>query len=305
METNETIATNVGPAKIDIAYERFGDSEAPPVLLIMGVGAQMISWPDGFCTALVERGLHVIRFDNRDVGRSSHMSNAPTPDLPAALRGDLSSVSYTLSDMAADAIGLLDFLNIKSAHLVGASMGGAIAQTAAIEHPRRVGSLTSIMSTTGNMKVGQANPETLKKIFGGASAVTRQEVIDRQVKAFRVIGSPGFPTAPELIAASAGHAFDRGYDPAGVARQAIASVASGDRTELLRKLDVPTLVIHGLDDVMCDVSGGRATAAAIPQSKLVLIKGMGHNLPKQLWTNIAKHIAGIVRIGEDRIHRAP
>jgi pimeloyl-ACP methyl ester carboxylesterase len=230
------------------------------------------------------------------------MSNAPAPDLPAALRGDLSSASYTLSDMAADAIGLLDFLDIRSAHLVGASMGGAIAQTAAIEHPRRVGSLTSIMSTTGNMKVGQANPDAMKEIFGGAPVVTRQDVIDRQVKAFRVIGSPGFPTAPELIAASAGRAYDRGYDPAGVARQAIASVASGDRTELLRKLDVPTLVIHGLDDVMCDVSGGRATAAAIPQSKLVIIKGMGHNLPKELWTIIAKHIADIVWIGEDRIH---
>jgi pimeloyl-ACP methyl ester carboxylesterase len=303
MELNEKIASNVGPAKIDIAYERFGDLDVPPVLLIMGVGAQMISWPDGFCMTLAERGLQVIRFDNRDVGQSSHMSNAPVPDLPAALRGDLSSVSYNLSDMAADAIGLLDVLNIKSVHIVGASMGGAIGQTIAIEHPTRVRSLTSMMSTTGDIKVGQPNPEAMKKVFSNAPAVTRQDVIDRQVKVFSVVGSPGFPTNPELIAASAARAYDRGYDPNGVARQAIASIASGDRTKLLRNLDLPTLVIHGLDDVMCDVSGGRATAAAIPQSKLVLIKGMGHNLPKELWSEIAQHITDIVRVAEDRIHR--
>jgi pimeloyl-ACP methyl ester carboxylesterase len=300
---NENIAANVGPANIDIAYERLGDSDAPPVLLIQGLAAQLLGWPDGFCKALVERGLHVIRFDNRDVGRSSHLSDALAPDLPAVLRGDLASVSYTLSDMAADTIGLLDVLGIDSAHLVGASMGGAIAQTVAIEHPDRIRSLTSMMSTTGDMKVGQATPETLKALFGGAPAVTRQDVVDRQVRAVSVVGSPGFPTDLDQVAASAARAYDRGYDPIGVARQAIASVASGDRTELLRHLDLPTLVIHGLDDVMCDVSGGRATAAAIPQSKLVLIKGLGHNLPPGLWSEIAEHIADIVRIGETRIRR--
>jgi pimeloyl-ACP methyl ester carboxylesterase len=301
---NEQIATNVGPAKIDIAYERIGDPEMPPVLLIQGLGAQLVGWPDGFCAALVERGLHVIRFDNRDVGRSSHLSNTPTPDLPAVLRGDLSSVSYTLSDMAADALGLLDVLGIDSAHLVGASMGGAIAQTVAIEHPDRIRSLTSMMSTTGDMKVGQPTPETMKAVFSGGPPVTRQDVIDRQVKAFLVVGSPGFPTVLDEVAASAARAYDRGgYDSIGLARQAIASVASGDRTERLRHLDLPTLIIHGLDDAMCDVSGGRATAAAIPQSKLVLIKGMGHSLPRGLWPEFSEHIADIVRIGETRIHR--
>lgn len=303
MGTNEHIAANVDPANIDIAYERIGDPDAPPVLLIQGLAAQLLGWPDGFCTALVERGLQVIRFDNRDVGRSSHLSDAPAPDLPAVLGGDLASVSYTLSDMAADTIGLLDVLGIESAHLVGASMGGAIAQTVAIEHPDRIRSLTSMMSTTGDMKVGQATPETLKALFGGAPAVTRQEVIDRQVRAVSVVGSPGFPTDLDQVAANAARAYDRGYDPIGIARQAIASVASGDRTELLRHLDVPTLVIHGLDDVMCDVSGGRATAAAIPQSKLVLIQGLGHNLPAGLWSEIAEHIADIVRIGETRMGR--
>ena len=303
MSINEKIAVNVGPANIDIAYEQSGDPTAPPVILIMGVGAQLVGWPDGFCVTLVERGLQVIRFDNRDVGRSSHLSNAPAPDLPAVLRGDLSSVSYTLSDMAADTVGLLDVLGFDSAHFVGASMGGAIAQTVAIEHPNRIRSLTSMMSTTGDMKVGQATPETLKAIFGGVPAVTRQDVIDRQVNAFSVVGSPGFPTEPDVVVASAALAYDRGYDPIGVARQAIASVASGDRTELLRHLDLPTLVIHGLDDVMCDVSGGRATAAAIPQSKLVLLKGLGHSLPSGLWLEFAEHITDFVRIGEARIRR--
>jgi pimeloyl-ACP methyl ester carboxylesterase len=297
----EIIASNVGPSHLNIAYERMGEIDAPPVLLIMGVGAQMISWPDGFCTALVQHGLHIIRFDNRDAGHSSHLSNALVPNLPAVLRGDLSSVSYTLSDMAADAIGLLDVLEINNAHLVGASMGGAIAQTVAIEYPHRVRSLTSIMSTTGDIKVGQASPETMKMIFSGATPVTRQEVIDRQVNAFRVVGSPGFPLNPELVAENAARAYDRGYDPVGVARQAIASVASGDRTELLHHLNKPTLVIHGLDDTMCDVSGGRATAAAIPKSKLVLIKGMGHSLPDALWQELADHIAGIVMMGETQM----
>jgi pimeloyl-ACP methyl ester carboxylesterase len=300
LSTDEYIAANVGPAHLDIAYERLGNPGAPPVLLIQGLGAQLVGWPDGFCAALVGRGLHLIRFDNRDVGRSSHLSHAPAPDLPAVLRGDLSSVSYTLSDMAADAIGLMDALGIDRAHLVGASMGGAIAQTMAIEHPHRVRSLTSMMSTIGDMKVGQATPETLKALFSGAPPVTRQEVIDRQVKAVSIVGSPGFPAASDEVAARAARAYDRGYDPTGIARQAIASVASGDRSELLRRLELPTLIIHGLDDVMCDVSGGRATAAAIPRSRLVLIKGLGHNLPPALWPEFADLIADNIRIADTR-----
>src|SRR5580700_7896604 len=290
----EEKATKVGPAAIDIAYQRLGNPDVPVVLLIMGVAAQSIHWPDAFCHALVDRGLQIIRFDNRDIGLSTHLTDAPPPNLPAALAGDLSSVSYTLSDMAADAVGLLDALGFKKAHVVGASMGGAIAQTMAIEHPDRVRSLTSMMSTTGNMRVGQPSPEALRTVFSGAPPTTRDQVIQQMVRAFRAVGSPGYPADEKEVAARAGRAYDRSYDPVGVARQAIASVASGDRTELLRHLEVPTLVIHGLADRMCDVSGGRATAEAIPGAELVLIEGMGHNLPSSLRPQLAAGIAEFV-----------
>jgi pimeloyl-ACP methyl ester carboxylesterase len=244
--------------------------------------------------------LQVIRFDNRDAGRSTHFHDAPRPDLPAVLAGDLSSAAYTLSDMAADAVGLLDALELNAAHVVGASLGGAIAQTIAIEHPARILSLTSMMSTTGDTTVGQAHPETLKGLFGGPPATTRQAVIDRAVRAFSIIGSPAYPTDPAAIAERAGLAWDRGHDEIGMARQVVAFVASGDRTARLQTLDMPALVIHGLSDTLVDASGGRATAAAIPGAELVLIDGMGHNLPPGLWERFADHIAEVVRRGEAR-----
>jgi len=293
-------ASKVGPARIDIAYQRLGNSDAPVVLLVMGIAAQSIAWPDAFCHALVDRGLQVIRFDNRDVGLSTHLTDAPLPDLPAALAGELSSVSYTLSDMAADAVGLLDVLGFEKAHVVGASMGGAIAQTMAIEHPDRPCSLTSMMSTTGNMTVGQPSPDVLREVFAGPRAVTRDEVIQQTLRIFRAVGSPGYPNDENEIASRAGRAYDRSYDPIGVARQAIASVASGDRTERLRHLEIPTLVIHGHADRMCDVSGGRATAEAIPGTELVLIEGMGHDLPPGLRYQLAARIAEFVWRAEGR-----
>jgi pimeloyl-ACP methyl ester carboxylesterase len=290
----EQIARKVGPAGIDIAYERLGSCDAPAVLLIMDGGAQMISWPDAFCEALVSHGLHVIRFDNRDVGRSTHMTDAPPPNLQAVLAGELSSASYTLSDMAADAVGLLDVLGVEQAHLVGASLRGSIAQTIAIRHPARVRSLTSMMASTGNMAVGQPSPDAMRELAGRPPAVTRDEVIQQMLQAFRVIGSPGYPMDEDEVAARVGLAYDRSYDPLGHARQAVAFVASGDRTELLRRLEVPTLVIHGLVDRMCDVSGGRAVAEAIPGAELVLIEGMGHNLPPGLRDELAERIAAFV-----------
>jgi pimeloyl-ACP methyl ester carboxylesterase len=293
-------ASNIGPDGIDIAYQRLGDRAAPPVLLIMGIAGQSISWPDSFCHDLVDRGLQVIRFDNRDSGLSTHLTDAPPPDLPAALTGDLSSASYTLSDMAADAVGLLDALGFEKAHVVGASMGGAIAQTMAIEHPGRVRSLTSMMSTTGSMSVGQPSPDALREVFGGPRPVTCDEVIEQALRASRAVGSPGYPRDENETAARAGRAYDRAYDPIGIARQAVATVASGDRTERLRNVNIPTLVIHGLADRMCDVSGGRATAEAIPGAELVLIEGLGHDLPLGLRPQLAAHIAEFVWRVEDR-----
>jgi pimeloyl-ACP methyl ester carboxylesterase len=295
---NEQTVTNVGPSRITIAYERRGNPTDPVVLLIMGGGAQLVHWPEGFLAALLSRGLQVIRFDNRDAGRSTHFDEAPKPDVPAALAGDFSSAAYTLSDMAADTIGLLDALDVDAAHIVGLSLGGAIAQTIAIEHPSRMISLTSMMSTTGAMTVGQPNMETLKKVFGGPPATTRQAVIDRAVRVFSVIGSPAYPADLAAIAERAGVAFDRGHDEIAIGRQGVASVASGDRTSRLQELNVPTLVIHGLADLLCDASGGRATAAAIPGAELVLIEGLGHNLPSGLWERFADHIAQIVKRGE-------
>jgi pimeloyl-ACP methyl ester carboxylesterase len=290
----DATAFGVGPAGIDIAYQRMGKSDAPPVLLIMGLAGQLIAWPDRFCEGLAVRGLQVIRFDNRDVGLSTHFSDAPPANLAAALGGDLSSASYTLSDMAGDAAGLLDALGLETAHVVGASMGAAIAQTMAIEHPSRVRSLTSMMFTTGNPAVGQPSPDALREMFGVPRAVTREEVIQQMIRAARVVGSPGYAADEDEVAARAGRSYDRAYDPAGVARLAVATVASGDRTERLRRLTVRTLVIHGLADRMCDPSGGRATAEAIPGAELVLIEGMGHDLPPGLRPRLVEHIAEFV-----------
>lgn len=290
----DQIARHIGPAHIDIAYQRLGNPEAPALLLIMGLAGQSIHWPESFCHAFVDRGLQIIRFDNRDAGLSTHMTGAPNPNLPAALAGDFSSVSYTLSDMAADSVGLLDAIGIGQAHIIGASMGGQIAQTIAIEYPERVRSLVSMFSTTGSPSVGQPEPEALRQVFTGQPAVTRDDVIQQALRASRIVGSAGYEKDENEIADRAGRAYDRGHDPQGIARQAVATVASGDRTERLRQLRVPTLVIHGLADRMVDASGGRATAAAIPGAELVLIEGMGHDIPPALRPELAKRIADFV-----------
>ncbi|MBV8219655.1 MAG: alpha/beta hydrolase [Solirubrobacterales bacterium] len=291
------IAHGVGPARLDIAYERFGDDRLPPVLLIMGLGTQMLGWPDGFCSTLVARGVHVIRFDNRDIGLSSHVTDAPAPDLRAVMTGDTSSASYRLSDMAGDVIGLLDALELDSTHLVGASMGGMIAQTLAIEHPGRVRSLTSIMSSTGERSVGQPTQRALAALLSPPAA-TREEAIERTVSILRVTGSPGFDLDEADLRLRTGLAFDRSHDPVGVARQLAAIGASGDRTEALRSVSVPTLVMHGADDPLVNVSGARATAQAIAGAELVVYDGMGHHLPRELWDEIARRIGELVARAE-------
>jgi pimeloyl-ACP methyl ester carboxylesterase len=267
---------------IELVYETFGDPADDTILLIMGLGVQMLWWDERFCQMLAGRGYRVVRFDNRDVGRSTKLEGGPRPDVMAALAGDVSSASYVLADMADDCVGLLDELGVEAAHLVGASQGGMIAQTVAIRHPERVLSLTSIMSTTGDRAVGQPHPEAIPALLTRPPA-GRDGFIDFVVGAWKVIGSPGFEVDEEALRARAGASYDRGIFPEGTARQLVAILASGDRTEDLRRLDVPTTVIHGTNDILIDVSGGKATAAAIPGARLELIEGMGHDLPRQLW----------------------
>jgi pimeloyl-ACP methyl ester carboxylesterase len=287
------IARGVGSAGVDIAFERFGDQQGSPVLLIMGLGTQMLGWPDGFCAALADRGMQVIRFDNRDIGLSTHMTDAPAPDVGAALTGDPSSASYKLSDMARDTAGLLDSLELPSAHVVGASMGGMIAQTLVIEHPDRVRSLTSIMSTTGDPSVGRPTESAMAALLSPPAA-SREEAIERTLAIVRVIGSPGFALDETEIRRRTGLAYDRSNDPVGVARQLVAIAASGDRTAALSRVSIPTLVVHGADDPLVDVSGGRATARAIAGAELAVFDGMGHDLPRGLWAEIARRIGELV-----------
>ena len=279
---------------IRIAYETFGDPADPPVLLVMGLGGQLLAWREGFCEALVGRGLFVVRYDNRDIGLSTHLDGAPRPDVAALLAGDPSSASYTLSDMADDAVRLLDHLGLRAVHVVGTSLGGMIAQTLTLDHPERVLSLTSIMSTTGDRTVGQAS-EAAMAILLSPPAADRAEAVERSVVSSRVLGSPGYPADPDEVRRRAGEGWDRDHDPAGVGRQLAAVYASGDRTARLASVAVPTLVLHGAADPLIDVSGGRATAAAVPGAELVVLDGMGHDLPEALWPQVVDAIAALVR----------
>jgi pimeloyl-ACP methyl ester carboxylesterase len=270
---------------IEIVYQSFGDPADPTMLLIMGLATQMLGWDEGLCELLAARGFRVVRFDNRDVGRSTKIEGGPRANVLAAAAGDVSSASYTLSDMAADSAGLLDHLGVEAAHVVGASQGGMIGQTLAIERPERVLSLASIMSTTGDPTVGQPHPEALPALLTPAPA-DREGFIEFVVRTWAVIGSPGFDREDDALRKLAGASYDRGIHSAGTARQLLAILASGDRTAALRTLSLPTVVIHGTDDPLIDVSGGKATAAAIPGAELVLIEGMGHDLPVELWPRL-------------------
>ena len=274
---------------LELEYDTFGDPTDPPLLLIMGLSAQMTNWPEGFCNLLAEQGYHVIRFDNRDIGLSSYLDDLPRTDLAAVLGGDFSTAPYRMSDFANDTAGLLDALGIRTAHIVGASMGGMIAQQFVIDHPERVRSLCSIMSTTGDRTVGQGSEAALGVLMRPA-AQDREAAIAGSISASRIIGSPGYPASEEELTVKAIAAYDRAFHPAGVARQMAAVVASPDRTEGLHKVNVPTVVIHGADDPLVNVSGGEATATAIPGASLLIIPGMGHDLPTPLWTKIADAI---------------
>jgi len=274
---------------IELAYETCGDPTDPTILLVMGLGMQMLAWDEDFCEQLVGRGYHVVRFDNRDIGLSTKVGGGP-PNVIAGALGLTGSARYTLTEMAADAAGLLDRLGVDRAHLVGASMGGMIAQTAAINHPDRVLSLTSIMSTTGSRRVGHPSYKTFGLLLAKPPR-EREAAIERVIKTFKVIGSPGFPFDEKRVREIAGRSFDRGHSQAGIARQLHAITASGDRTPGLRQLDLPALVIHGANDVLVNPSGGRATAKAIPGARLKMVDGMGHDLPRALWPEFAEDIA--------------
>jgi len=264
----------------------------------MGLGAQLTMWPDRFCELLAGKGFYVVRHDNRDVGLSTKMDGAATPDVIAALSGDVSSAAYTLYDMADDAAALLEDLGIPAAHIVGASMGGMIAQALAIRHPDRVLSLCSIMSTTGDRAVGQPAPEAMSVLLQPPPA-SRDEAAERRVEAHRAWGARGFPVEEDELRRDATAAYDRCFSPMGTARQLVAIMASGDRTEALGAVGAPTLVIHGTDDRLVGPDGGEATAKAVAGAELLLVEGMGHDLPEGAWPQIVDAItANAARAGE-------
>ena len=275
---------------VTLCYETFGDAGDPAVLLIMGLGTQMVAWQEEFCEELAGRGFHVIRFDNRDVGRSTWLDHVRPPTRGEILRRRPRLPAYTLSEMAGDAVGLLDCLEIEAAHVVGASMGGMIAQMAAAEHPDRVLSLVSIMSTTGRVWVGQPALRLYPYLLRQPPR-DRDAYLDAMVLLFGAIGGGGFPRDEGELRELAALSFERGVNHHGTERQLAAILASGDRTLALGRITAPTLVIHGKSDRLVRPSGGRATARAIPGARLELIEGMGHDLPRGVWPRIIDGIA--------------
>jgi pimeloyl-ACP methyl ester carboxylesterase len=274
---------------VTLCYETFGDPSDPTALLIMGLGTQMLAWQEDFCTQLAGRGLYVVRFDNRDIGRSTHVPGAP-PSTRQLLLRSRHAAHYTLADMADDAAGLLTELGLAPAHVIGASMGGMIAQTLAFDHPRLVRSLVSIMSNTGSKRSGQPSLR-LWSMFLGRPPRGRDAFIAHMEGVFARIGSTGVPQDVDDTRAVAAASYDRDHDPAGPGRQLAAIIASGDRTAQLRRISAPTLVIHGTADPLVAPSGGRATARAISGAKLISVPGMGHDLPRAVWPQLLDAIA--------------
>ena len=275
---------------VRLCYQTFGSPEGEPLVLVMGLGGPMTWWDADFCTMLAEAGFHVVRFDNRDVGRSSRMRGRVTRrQLVQAFLGRGGRAPYTLNDMAADAFGLMDHLGWESAHVVGVSMGGMIVQTMAIEQPGRVRSLTSIMSTLGKRSVGWQHPSLLPVLIAKRGA-GREAYVESSAKTWKLIGSPAYPVDEDEARARAEETFDRGVSASGVMRQMVAILTQPDRSRDLTSVRVPTAVVHGAADKMVHVSGGRATARAIRGAELLVIDGMGHDMPAELYETFTEVI---------------
>lgn len=279
--------------QIEIAFDTFGDRSNPALLLVMGLGVQMIAWPAEICMELADAGFFVIRFDNRDCGLSTKFNDCGLPNLLAGFAGDDSSAPYRLSEMAQDCVAILDHLGLTQAHVVGVSMGGMIAQQAVIDYPDRFLTLCSIMSTTGAKEVGQPSPAAVNVLLQPVAS-DRESAIVRSVEISRVLASPRYFN-PDRARDLAERSYDRSFNPDGVARQLMAILVSPDRTADLQKIEVPTLVIHGLADPLVDSSGGFATAEAIPNAKLMTIEDMGHDIPVELWPQVRDAIIGHVK----------
>jgi pimeloyl-ACP methyl ester carboxylesterase len=288
--------TSTDNRQIELEYDHFGNPTDPALLLIMGFTAQMVAWEEEFCQQLADRGHFVVRFDNRDCGLSTKLHGVPSNSdaviMAAMMETEMPPVPYTLSDMAADAMKVLDHLNIERAHIMGASMGGMIAQTVAIEHPHRVKTLISVMSQPGELTVGQPTQEAMELIVTPAPS-DRDEYIAFAPK-WQLWQSKKY-RSDEVSRRNAIRDFDRSNYPEGGPRQMAAIYASGSRAEGLQKLQVPTLVIHGTDDQLITPSGGERTAELIPNSTLLMVEDMGHDMPQPLWPfyldAISKHTA--------------
>ncbi|THI99571.1 alpha/beta fold hydrolase [Nocardioides sp.] len=289
MTTSDELLAPVSP-EVELCYQTFGDPDADPLLLVMGLGGPMTWWPRDLCVLLAQHGFYVIRYDNRDTGRSSRVAGrVRNRQLGLAFAGTPTRAPYSLEDLAEDAFALLDHLGLASAHVAGISMGGMVAQLMAIKRPERLRSLASLMSSTGRRAVGWQSPALLPTLMARRGP-GKEAYIRRSLMVWRIIGSPGFPQDEAELRERAGETWDRGIDQDGVMRQMLAVVTQRDRTKQLASVRVPTLVMHGLSDRMVHVSGGRATAAAIPGAELVLINGWGHDLPVELFDTIASAV---------------
>jgi pimeloyl-ACP methyl ester carboxylesterase len=279
VRTGEVSFADVGAVRL--AYERLGDPDGVPVLMVMGQGTQMLAWPDGLCRLLTARGLHLIRYDHRDAGLSTHLHGAGL-------------LAYSLDDLATDASGLLDALGLASVHVVGMSMGAMVGQLLAIRHPERVRSLTCIASSTGSRRVGRPSPRLLRRLPVRRAAADRTAAGEVFARVLQAIGSPAYPVDAAVLRDLGARCYDRAHDPQGGLRQLLAVVRAPDRTAALRRLQVATLVVHGDADPLVAVSGGRALAAAVPGARLVTVRGLGHDLPPQVWPLLVDEVAGLV-----------